>query len=58
VCRVGVERVEVVFDEFDLRTLGDLEAEPEEDILDLAACLGDEMKVPVGQRRRARQGYV
>ena len=38
-----VERIEVVVDAFDLRPLGDVEPEPDEDVFDLSPCLGDQM---------------
>jgi hypothetical protein len=46
--QVRVERVEVVFGQLDLRSLGDLEAEAEEDVLDVAAGLGDQVQMAVG----------
>src|SRR5688572_6816130 len=53
-----VERREVVVVELDLRALGDLETEPEEDVLDLAPRLGDQVQ-PAGLARRvAGQRHV
>jgi hypothetical protein len=39
-----VERVEVVVDEVDLGPLDDVKPRPEEDVLDLAPGLGDEVQ--------------
>ena len=47
-----VERVEVVVGRLDLAAVDDLVAEPEEDVLHLAADLGDQ--VQVAARARAR----
>ncbi len=55
---VRVERVEVVFHELDLGTFGDLEAEAEKDVLDIAARLRDQVQVPDGQRRSSRQRHI
>src|SRR5215211_2983245 len=59
--RVGdvvVERVEVVVDEIDLGPLDAREAEAEEDVLDLAPRLGDEMQAADRLRRLARERDV
>ena len=57
--RVGeVERVEVVAGELDLGALGDPEAEADEDVLDVAPRLGDQVQVAGRARRRAGQRHV
>jgi len=56
--RRGVEGVEVVGRRFDLGALGDAESEPQEDVLDLAADLGDQVQVARGTRRSAGQRDV
>ena len=53
-----VERREVVVVELDLGPLGDREAERDEDVLDLAARLGDQVQVAVRQGRVAGQRHV
>jgi len=57
VARRRVERREVVIVELDLGTLGDAVAEADEDVLDLAHGLGDEVLV-AGRERLAGQGDV
>ena len=48
-----VERVEVVAGRLDLAAVDDPVAEPEEDVLDLAPDLGDQVQVAArGSRRR------
>ena len=49
-----VERVEVVVDGLDLGALGDVEAEPDEDVLDLAPGLGDQVQVADRRQRVGR----
>ena len=53
-----VERGEVVVVVLDLRALDDLVAEPDEDVLDLAAGPGQRMQVPEPHRRGPGQGHV
>ena len=53
-----VERVEVVVHGLDLGTLGDPEAEAEEDVLDLAPRRGQQVQAADGLRRRAGQRDV
>ena len=53
-----VQRREVVVVVLDLGALGDLEAEPDEDVLDLAPRLGDQVQPAGGPRRVARQRHV
>jgi hypothetical protein len=49
--RVVVERVEVVVDRLDLGPLGDLVAKADEDVLDLAPRLRDQVQAPDGGQR-------
>ena len=56
--RVVVERVEVVVDRLDLGPLGDREAQADEDVLDLAARLGEQVQPADGLRRVAGQRDV
>src|SRR3954454_9608570 len=56
--RVVVERVEVVVDEVDLGALHAREAEAQEDVLDLAPRLGDEVQAADRLRRLAGQRDV
>ena len=55
---VVVERVEVVEDRLDLGALHDPEPEPGEDVLDLAARLGQQVVAADGPDRRAGQRDV
>src|ERR1039458_4100040 len=56
--RVGVQRVEVVGGRLDLGSLGDAEAEAEEDVLEVASGLGEQVQMPTRERRRAGQRDV
>ncbi len=56
--RAVVERVEVVVHGLDLRPLHDGEAEPEEDVFELAPGLRQHVQAPDRLRRRARQRHV
>jgi hypothetical protein len=56
--RIVVERVEVVEDGLDLGPLDDVEAKPDEDVLDLAPRGRDQVQPPHGLRRIARQRDV
>ena len=53
-----VEGIEVVVDGLDLRPLGHVEAQPDEDVLDLAAGLGHQVQAPDGRKRVSREGHV
>jgi hypothetical protein len=56
--RVVVERVEVVVDGLDLGPLHDVEAQAEEDVLDLAPHRGEQVQPADGLRRIAGQRHV